>query len=82
MNDRVVSYSPKSISIPDDVYIVQAKSVTTVTTIKFLKNFLGNSFSKNTVNSANDWFRKMEVILHCNSFQLPEMKFKMETEKI
>ncbi|WP_109832278.1 helix-turn-helix domain-containing protein [Reichenbachiella versicolor] len=82
VNKKVVPYTPKSvfIFIPDDVYIVQAESVTTVTTIKFLKNFFNNSLSKIPVTSANDWFRKMEGILHSNSFQLPVVKFKIETE--
>ena len=82
MNDRTVPYTPHSVFvfIPNDIYIVEAESVTTVTTIKFLKSFFSTSGSQVPTSSANNWFRKMEGILHSNSYQLPAVIFKDESE--
>lgn len=83
INNNTVSYTPKSvfIFIPNDVYIVQAEKNTTVTTIKFLKSFFTTTTSNKTIHSTSNWFRKIESILHSNSYQLPLVEFRSSEDK-
>ncbi|OAB77999.1 AraC family transcriptional regulator [Cochleicola gelatinilyticus] len=83
INGKTVPYSDDSIFvfIPDDIYILQAETATTVTAIKFLKSFFRNTSSQNTTLPVNDWFRKIEEILNSESHQLREMQFETASDK-
>lgn len=83
INGKTVPYSDDSIFvfIPDDIYILQAETATTVTAIKFLKSFFRNTSSQNTTLPVNDWFRKIEEILNSESHQLREMQFETTSDK-
>ena len=47
INGKTVTYTPNSIFVfvPDDIYIVNAKTATSTVTIKFLKSFFRNTKS-------------------------------------
>ncbi|AXT59541.1 AraC family transcriptional regulator [Aquimarina sp. AD10] len=83
INGKKVSYSASSIFVfvPDDIYIIQAETPTTVTAIKFLKSFFRNSSSQNTLLPINHWFRKIEEILNSESHQLREMQFESDPDR-
>ena len=68
--------------VPDDIYIVNAKTATSTVTIKFLKSFFRNTNSQPAVLPVNDWFRKIEEILNSESHQLREMKFENASDKL
>ncbi|QIE59116.1 helix-turn-helix domain-containing protein [Rasiella rasia] len=84
INGNTVTYAPNSIFvfIPDDVYIVNAETATSTVTIKFLKSFFRNTHIQNTTLPVNDWFRKIEEILHSESHQLREMQFESQHDKM
>lgn len=84
INGNDVSYYPNSffVFVPDDVYIVEASSVTTTTTIKFLKSFFNGSTQTNVNLPVNNWFRKIEGILNNESHQLRELDFQSESDKV
>ncbi|WP_106794469.1 AraC family transcriptional regulator [Aquimarina sp. Aq78] len=77
INGSNVSYHPNSlfVFIPDDVYIVQVDTPTTVTAIKFLKSF----FNDSTI-PVNDWFRKIETVLN-NESRSGEFEFQSKSDK-
>lgn len=83
INGNTVQYSSNSVFvfIPDDIYIIQAESATTVTAIKFLKTFFRNTSSQNATLPVNDWFRKIEEILNSESHQLREMQFETTLDR-
>lgn len=83
INGKTVPYKDNSIFvfIPDDVYIIQAETPTTVTAIKFLKSFFRNTSSHNATLPVNDWFRKIEEILNSESHQLREMQFETTSDR-
>nr|WP_321226296.1 AraC family transcriptional regulator [uncultured Psychroserpens sp.] len=83
INGKTVSYSANSVFVfvPDDIYIVEAETVTTVTTIKFLKSFFKGDSLQNMKLPVNDWFRKIEGILNSESHQLREMQFENDSDK-
>ncbi len=84
INGKTVTYTPNSIFVfvPDDIYIVNAKTATSTVTIKFLKSFFRNTNSQPAVLPVNDWFRKIEEILNSESHQLREMKFENISDKL
>ncbi|MCH3885182.1 AraC family transcriptional regulator [Tenacibaculum aquimarinum] len=83
INGKTVLFSANSIFvfIPDDIYIIQAETGTTVTAIKFLKSFFRNTSSQNEMLPVNDWFRKIEGILNSESHELREMQFENTNDK-
>ena len=83
INGKTVPYKDNSIFvfIPDDVYIIQAETPTTVTAIKFLKSFFRNTASQKATLPVNDWFRKIEEILNSESHQLREMQFETTSDR-
>ncbi len=83
INGKTVPYSPNSVFvfIPDDIYILQAETATTVTAIKFLKSFFKNTQSQNAMLPVNNWFRKIEEILNSESHQLREMQFETTLDR-
>lgn len=83
INGKTVPYADNSVFvfIPDDVYIIQAETPTTVTAIKFLKSFFRNTSSHNATLPVNDWFRKIEEILNSESHQLREMQFETTSDR-
>ncbi|MBM1107142.1 helix-turn-helix transcriptional regulator [Aurantibacter crassamenti] len=83
INGKTVSYSPASVFvfIPDDIYIVEAKTATSTIAIKFLKSFFRNTSAVNQELPVNDWFRKIEEILNSESHQLREMQFEMASDR-
>lgn len=84
INGNSVAYYPNSffVFIPDDIYVVEASTVTTITTIKFLKSFFNGPAQTNVNLPVNNWFRKIEGILNNESHQLRELKFQSESDKI
>ncbi|WP_047245284.1 AraC family transcriptional regulator [Maribacter thermophilus] len=83
INGKTVSYSPDSVFvfIPDDIYIVEAKTATSTIAIKFLKSFFRNTSAVNQELPVNDWFRKIEEILNSESHQLREMQFETASDR-
>lgn len=83
INGHDVAYTPNSIFvfIPNDVYIVRATSTTTVTTIKFLKSFFSGPMLANPIVQANDWFRKIEIVLNNENNLLRELEFRLTSDK-
>ncbi|WKX75982.1 AraC family ligand binding domain-containing protein [Zobellia laminariae] len=84
INGKIVSYTPNSIFVfvPDDIYIVEADTASSVTTIKFLKSFFRGDVSQNANLPVNDWFRKIEGVLNSESHQLREMQFENNSDKL
>ncbi|SFD39632.1 helix-turn-helix domain-containing protein [Algibacter pectinivorans] len=83
INGKTVAYSDNSIFvfIPDDIYIIQAETSTTVTAVKFLKSFFRNTTLQNATLPVNNWFRKIEEILNSESHELREMQFETEADR-
>lgn len=83
INGKTVSYDSNSffVFVPDDIYIVEPKTVTSTIAIKFLKSFFRNTNSQNQELPVNDWFRKIEEILNSESHQLREMQFKTASDR-
>ncbi|MBA6315747.1 MULTISPECIES: AraC family ligand binding domain-containing protein, partial [Cellulophaga] len=65
INGKTVSYTPNSIFVfvPDDIYIVEADTASTVTTIKFLKSFFRGDVSQNVNLPVNNSRKSFAYIL-------------------
>lgn len=66
INQHKITYGPNQvyILIPNDKYNLEIKTPTTVSAIKFLNSFFGNSPSDENRAQRKEWFKKIEVILH------------------
>lgn len=83
INGKTISYTSDSVFvfIPDDTYIVEAKTPSSTIAIKFLKSFFRNTSTVSQGLPVNDWFRKIEEILNSESHQLREMQFETALDR-
>ncbi|WP_397299705.1 helix-turn-helix domain-containing protein [Nonlabens ulvanivorans] len=83
INGKTISYTSGSdfVFIPDDTYIVEAKTPSSTIAIKFLKSFFRNTSTVSQGLPVNDWFRKIEEILNSESHQLREMQFETALDR-
>ncbi|SDW11566.1 transcriptional regulator, AraC family [Lutibacter oricola] len=84
VNGNEINYRPNClfIFVPDDIYIVEAKTPTTTTAIKFLKSFFNGSSKNNSNLPVNNWFRNIEGILCNENHQLRALEFQSDVDKI
>ena len=77
INGNDVAYAPNSffVFIPGDIYIVDANSKTTVTTVKFLKSVFQNTGIK------DDWFQKIEVVLANSNNLIRKLELQSNSDK-
>lgn len=83
INGNTIAYKENSIFvfIPNDVYIVEVDTPTSVTTIKFLKSFFNGTVSSSSHLPVNNWFRQIEGMLYNESHQMRLLDFKDPSEK-
>ncbi|WP_109300938.1 AraC family transcriptional regulator [Aquimarina sp. AU474] len=84
INGNTTPYSANTtfVFVPDDIYIVEVETKTTVTTIKFLRSFFSNSLNSNSALPIHNWFRKIERVLHIGSHQLRALEFYSKDDKV
>jgi len=83
INGNTTSYEPDSffVFIPDDVYIVEVETETSTTTVKFLKSIFSELNESNSKRPASDWFRKIENVINCESYQHRKLDFQIGSDK-
>ncbi|APD07295.1 putative HTH-type transcriptional regulator YtdP [Flavobacteriaceae bacterium UJ101] len=82
INNKSLSYEPNSlfVMVPNDIYTIEVNSSTTLTTIKFLKNFFNRHHAKVTLNTHN-WLKQVSNILNNDNQELKKLKFQTESDK-